>query len=318
MLILFSPSTCSSSSGRADQIVHLSANMDNRSDRRNDELCPLKPPRLHLCWSHHQQEACCRLSNTMYILLLIPIILIMTIITTTGVINCPLVGLCYTAVRGKGSFCNGKRLKTSGCKDLSKVDFKIAYTMTNPLKHFQNYPTSHQGDVDHGAARGCQEGEEGGGAEQPLCDHGHVGSNQHHHYHHHHHSHHHPHHSHEQVGSNQHHHYHHLHQCHLHHQNNHYYQSHHGWWIGGKQNFANPIAIMVILEGIITTQRPCRPTTMGTWHHHHNRHHQHHHRRHGHHHPGATQSGPQDLQLLTSPGLELGLLTASSILVFFQ
>jgi len=38
-----------------------------------------------------------------------------------GVINCPLVGLCYTAVRGKGSFCNGKRLKTSGCKDLSKA-----------------------------------------------------------------------------------------------------------------------------------------------------------------------------------------------------
>ena len=141
MLIIFlissfsSPSTSLLSSGRADQIVHLSANMDNRSDRRNDELCPLKPPRLHIRWSHHQQETCCRLSNTIYILLLIHIILIMTIITT-GVINCPLVGLCYTAVRGKGAFCNGKRLKTSGCKDLSKVDLKIATFFDKQFKTF--------------------------------------------------------------------------------------------------------------------------------------------------------------------------------------
>ena len=35
-------------------------------------------------------------------------------------------------------------------------------------------------------------------------------------------------------------------------------------WIGGGQNFTNPIAIVVILEGIITTQRPCRPITMVT------------------------------------------------------
>ena len=169
--MLFSSSTSSSSSGRADQIVQLSANMDNRSDRWNNELCPLKPSRLYIRWSHHQQEACCRLSNTIYILLLIHIILIMTIITT-GVINCPLVGLCYTAVRGKGSFCNGKRLKTSGCKDISKVNLKIGRrSLTNNLKHFPNFPRSHplhSGDVDHGAACGCEEGEEGGGAEQPL------------------------------------------------------------------------------------------------------------------------------------------------------
>jgi len=38
-----------------------------------------------------------------------------------GVVNCPLVGLCYTAVRGSGAFCNGKKLKTSGCNDLSKA-----------------------------------------------------------------------------------------------------------------------------------------------------------------------------------------------------
>ena len=145
--MLFSPSTSSSSSGRADQIVQLSANMDNRSDRRNNELCPLKPPRLHIRWSHNQQEACCRLLNTIYILLLIPIIiiiipiiLIMTIITTTGVINCPLVGLCYTAVRGKGAFCNGKRLKTSGCKDLSKVNLKMATFYDKPFKTFPKLP----------------------------------------------------------------------------------------------------------------------------------------------------------------------------------
>ena len=145
MLIIFlissfsSPSTSSLSSGRADQIVQLSANMDNRSDRWNNELCPLKPPRLHIRWSHHQQETCCRLSNTIYILLLIHIILIMTIITT-GVINCPLVGLCYTAVRGKGAFCNGKRLKTSGCKDLSKVDLKIATFFDKQFKTFPKLP----------------------------------------------------------------------------------------------------------------------------------------------------------------------------------
>ena len=106
-----------------------------------------------------------------------------------GVINCPLVGLCYTAVRGKGAFCNGKRLKTSGCKDISKVNLKIGRrSLTNNLKHFQNFPRSHplhSGAVDHGTACGCEEGEEGGGAEQPLCDHGQVGSSQHHHYHHH-------------------------------------------------------------------------------------------------------------------------------------
>ena len=104
-------------------------------------------------------------------------------------INCPLVGLCYTAVRGKGAFCNGRRLKTSGCKDISKVNLKIGRrSLTNNLKHFQNFPRSHplhSGDVDHGAARGCEEGEEGGGAEQPFCDHGKVRSNQHHLYHHH-------------------------------------------------------------------------------------------------------------------------------------
>jgi len=38
-----------------------------------------------------------------------------------GVVNCPLLGLCYTALRGQGAFCNGKRLKTSGCNDLSKA-----------------------------------------------------------------------------------------------------------------------------------------------------------------------------------------------------
>jgi len=38
-----------------------------------------------------------------------------------GVVNCPLVDLCYTAVRGLGAFCNGRKLKTSGCNDLSKA-----------------------------------------------------------------------------------------------------------------------------------------------------------------------------------------------------
>ena len=48
-------------------------------------------------------------------------VVIIIIVMMTGVVNCPLVGLCYTAVRGSGAFCNGKKLKTSGCNDLSKV-----------------------------------------------------------------------------------------------------------------------------------------------------------------------------------------------------
>jgi len=38
-----------------------------------------------------------------------------------GVVNCPLVGLMYTAIKGKGSWVNGKPLKTSGVKDISKA-----------------------------------------------------------------------------------------------------------------------------------------------------------------------------------------------------
>ena len=53
--------------------------------------------------------------------IIVIIVIIANIVIMTGVINCPLVDLCYTAVRGSGAFCNGKKLKTSGCNDLSKV-----------------------------------------------------------------------------------------------------------------------------------------------------------------------------------------------------
>jgi len=38
-----------------------------------------------------------------------------------GVVNCPLVGLMYTAIKGKGAWVNGKKLKTSGVEDISKA-----------------------------------------------------------------------------------------------------------------------------------------------------------------------------------------------------
>jgi len=38
-----------------------------------------------------------------------------------GVINCPLVGLMYTAIKGKGAWVNGKKLKISGVQDISKA-----------------------------------------------------------------------------------------------------------------------------------------------------------------------------------------------------
>jgi len=38
-----------------------------------------------------------------------------------GVVNCPLVGLMYTAIKGKGAWVNGKKLKISGVKDISKA-----------------------------------------------------------------------------------------------------------------------------------------------------------------------------------------------------
>eukprot|EP00092_Neocalanus_flemingeri_P030661 GFUD01033292.1.p1 GENE.GFUD01033292.1~~GFUD01033292.1.p1 ORF type:complete len:298 (+),score=109.65 GFUD01033292.1:50-943(+) len=38
-----------------------------------------------------------------------------------GVVNCPLVGLMYTAIKGKGAWVNGKKLKVSGVKDISKA-----------------------------------------------------------------------------------------------------------------------------------------------------------------------------------------------------
>ena len=59
------------------------------------------------------------------IVIIVLIVIIVIIVMTTGVINCPLVGLCYTAVRGLGAFCNGKKLKTSGCNQLSKVSFAV-------------------------------------------------------------------------------------------------------------------------------------------------------------------------------------------------
>ena len=65
------------------------------------------------------------------IIVIITLVIILNInvivITITGVVNCPLVGLCYTAVRGLGAFCNGKKLKTSGCKQLSKVFFFFSF-----------------------------------------------------------------------------------------------------------------------------------------------------------------------------------------------
>ena len=38
-----------------------------------------------------------------------------------GVVNCPLVGLMYTAIKGKGAWVNGKKLKISAVKDISKA-----------------------------------------------------------------------------------------------------------------------------------------------------------------------------------------------------
>jgi len=38
-----------------------------------------------------------------------------------GVVNCPMVGLMYTAIKGKGAWVNGKKLKTSGVNDISKA-----------------------------------------------------------------------------------------------------------------------------------------------------------------------------------------------------
>jgi myo-inositol-1(or 4)-monophosphatase len=37
-----------------------------------------------------------------------------------GVVHCPLIGKVYTAIKGKGAFCNGKRIKTSQVKDIGK------------------------------------------------------------------------------------------------------------------------------------------------------------------------------------------------------
>ena len=50
--------------GRADHFIQLCPDMDNRPDRRNDELCSLKSPCLHLRWPHHKQEARRRSSNS--------------------------------------------------------------------------------------------------------------------------------------------------------------------------------------------------------------------------------------------------------------
>jgi len=38
-----------------------------------------------------------------------------------GVVNCPMVGLMYTAIKGCGAWVNGKKLKSSGVKDISKA-----------------------------------------------------------------------------------------------------------------------------------------------------------------------------------------------------
>ena len=39
-----------------------------------------------------------------------------------GIINAPLIGLCYTAIKGKGAYLNGdKRLRVSGAKKLSEA-----------------------------------------------------------------------------------------------------------------------------------------------------------------------------------------------------
>lgn len=38
-----------------------------------------------------------------------------------GVVHCPLIDKVYTAIKGKGAFCNGKSIKTSGVKDIGKA-----------------------------------------------------------------------------------------------------------------------------------------------------------------------------------------------------
>eukprot|EP00088_Acartia_fossae_P054736 TRINITY_DN6313_c0_g1_i4.p1 TRINITY_DN6313_c0_g1~~TRINITY_DN6313_c0_g1_i4.p1 ORF type:complete len:295 (-),score=84.49 TRINITY_DN6313_c0_g1_i4:90-974(-) len=38
-----------------------------------------------------------------------------------GVVHCPLIDKVYTAIKGQGAFCNGKKIKTSGVTDLSKA-----------------------------------------------------------------------------------------------------------------------------------------------------------------------------------------------------
>lgn len=38
-----------------------------------------------------------------------------------GVVHCPVLGLCYTAVKGRGAHCNGRRVKVSGTEDLAKA-----------------------------------------------------------------------------------------------------------------------------------------------------------------------------------------------------
>lgn len=38
-----------------------------------------------------------------------------------GVVHCPVLGLCYTAVLGQGSYCNGKRLSSSDVTQMAKA-----------------------------------------------------------------------------------------------------------------------------------------------------------------------------------------------------
>ena len=67
-----------------------------------------------------------------------------------GVVHCPVLGLCYTAVKGRGSFCNGRRVKVSGTKDLAKVAVD---------RGFSDLSTLPSGHGHHGAAGRGQLGE---------------------------------------------------------------------------------------------------------------------------------------------------------------